>query len=97
MNKLMREVGDRIAAHLVEGDTYVYAGDDDEQFSAGQFQGQRLVDDEVVWECQQLLRDGTFDLVFYWERTAEDEAVASTLRELEYDVVWITENDYEPL
>ncbi|MDX1745521.1 MAG: DUF5778 family protein, partial [Halobacteriales archaeon] len=37
--------------------------------------------DAFVWECQQLLRDGTYDIVFYYEATADQEAILEDLRE----------------
>lgn len=95
MNKLMRTAGDRIAAHLTEEDTYIYAGEDDDRFGVGQFHGRRLSDDGVVWECQQLVRDGTFDLVFYWEEAGEQAAIVADLDDLDADLVPITEDGYE--
>ncbi|MFW6385092.1 MAG: DUF5778 family protein [Halodesulfurarchaeum sp.] len=94
MNKLMREIGNRIASTLEAGETYIYAGEDDSRFGAGQFHGRRLVDDEVVWECQQLLRDGTFDLVFYWKDSGGHDAVVASLDDLEHETVPITEDGY---
>ena len=94
MNKLMREVGETVAEHLTDGEVYIYAGDDDERFGAGQFHGRRLADDAVVWECQQLLREGTFDLVFYWEQSGEQGAIVDSLEDLENEVVAITEDGY---
>ncbi|MFB6134751.1 MAG: DUF5778 family protein [Halanaeroarchaeum sp.] len=95
MNDATREIGDRIAEVVATEDTYLYAGEDDARFAAGQFQGRRLADDEFVWECQQLLRDGHFDLVFYWEATDDHEAVIDAIADLEYDVVPVTEDGYE--
>jgi len=108
MNKLMRAAGDRITEHVADAETYVYAGEDDERFGVGQFQGRRLADDEPIWECQQLLREGTFDLVFYWnaDRVAADssgaegasdpeavhEVIVADLADLDADVVPVTED-----
>jgi len=94
MNDATREIGDTIADVVAEEDTYLYAGDDDPRFAAGQFQGRRLADDEFVWECQQLLRDGTFDLVFYWEATDEQDVVIAAIDDLGYDVVPVTEDGF---
>ena len=94
MNKLMRRVGDELAAHLIDGETYIYAGEDDDRFGAGQFHGRRLEDDSFVWECQQLLRDGTFDLVFYWEESGEHGTIVEALGDLDHQVVAVTEDGY---
>lgn len=94
MNELMLSIGERIADHLQNGEMYVYAGEDDQRFGAGQFHGRRLDDDSVIWECQQLLREHTFDLVFYWERTGKQGAIVSAVNELVDVVVPITEDGF---
>jgi hypothetical protein len=94
MNKLMRDAGDRIAGHLTDEEVYVYAGEDDERFGTGQFHGRRLSDDEVVWECQQLLRDGSFDVVFYWEAQGVHDAILADLEGMGTGVVPVTEDGY---
>ena len=94
MNKRMKEVGDRIAAVLTDEDTYIYSGDDDQRFSPGQFHGRRLADDGFVWECQQLIRDGTFDLVFYWEAGENHDDVVEALEEIDSPVVPVTEDGF---
>jgi len=63
------------------GDVYVYSGNDDPDFSSNQHQGLTIDGDEFVWECQQLLREGTFDVVFYYEASADHEAILDDLRE----------------
>jgi hypothetical protein len=75
MHELTVELNDVIAAHAGKGESYIYAGNDDPQFASNQFHGLTLADEEFVWECQQLLRDGTFDLVFYYEATADHDAI----------------------
>ncbi|MFB6125520.1 MAG: DUF5778 family protein [Halanaeroarchaeum sp.] len=95
MNDLTRRVGDLIADRVATPDTYLYAGDDDPRFSAGQFQGRRLDDDEFVWECQQILRNGTFDLVFYWEATDDHQSHVDAIADLAPSVVPVTEEGYE--
>lgn len=95
MNDATRRIGDAIASAVADDDVYVYAGEDDPQFGAGQFQGRRLRDDEFVWECQQLLRNGHFDLVFYWEATADHETVVDDIADLGYETVAVTEDGYE--
>ena len=94
MNELMLSIGERIAEQLQDDEMYVYAGEDDERFGAGQFHGRRLGDDAVIWECQQLLREETFDLVFYWERTGEQDAIVSAVDGLGETVVPITEDGF---
>ncbi len=94
MNKLMKTVGDHIASVLTDEETYIYSGDDDDRFAAAQFHGRRLSDDGFVWECQQLLRDGTFDLVFYWEAADNHDAVLEALADLDNQVVPVTEDGF---
>ena len=94
MNELMLELGERIAAVLQDGEMYVYAGEDDDRFGAGQFHGRRLSDDAVIWECQQLVRDDTFDLVFYWEAAGRQDAVLDSLSTVSTPIVPITEDGF---
>jgi len=56
------DVGDIIAEQsgYDPQDCYVYSGNDDTDFSSNQHQGLTLEDEEFVWECQQLLREGQF-------------------------------------
>jgi hypothetical protein len=75
------EAGDSIASLVTEADTYVYSGNDDPEFGLNQHQGLTIADDGFVWECQQLLRDGTYDVVFYYEATADQEVVVEAVRE----------------
>ncbi len=53
-----------------------HAGSDDTEFASNQHQGLSVDDDEFVWECQQLVRDGTFDLVFYYEAIADQDGIS---------------------
>jgi len=88
LNRVTIEVGDTIAEHAeTDADTYVYSGTDDPEFGLNQHQGLTIEDDEFVWECQQLLRDGTFDLVFYYEDSADTDAVLDALAGSDYEVV----------
>ncbi|MFB6201816.1 MAG: DUF5778 family protein [Halorhabdus sp.] len=87
LNQVTIEVGDVIADHATDADTYVYSGTDDPEFGLNQHQGLTIEDDEFVWECQQLLREKTFDVVFYYEDSADTEAILTDLAEMEYDVV----------
>ncbi|MFP4591136.1 MAG: DUF5778 family protein [Halobacteriales archaeon] len=78
------EIGERIASHLVDEPTYVYSGNDDPRFAINQHQGLTAADDAFVWECQHVLRDGTFDVVFYYESAPEHRAVVEELRDRGY-------------
>ncbi|MCL9812777.1 DUF5778 family protein [Natranaeroarchaeum aerophilus] len=82
------DVGDIIAEHagLDPKDTYVYSGNDDPDFSSNQHQGLTLDDEEFVWECQQLLREGTFDIVFYYEASADHEAILADIEDAGFAV-----------
>jgi hypothetical protein len=82
------DVGEVIAdaAGIDPTDTYVYSGVDDPDFSSNQHQGLTLDGEEFVWECQQLLRDGTFDLVFYYEASADQERVVEGVEALGFEI-----------
>ncbi|MFB6168146.1 MAG: DUF5778 family protein [Haloferacaceae archaeon] len=85
MHELTVELNDVIAANtpgLEAGDSYVYAGNDDPEFASNQFQGRRLDDDGFVWECQQLLREGSFDLVFYYAAETDHVGVVEAVEAL---------------
>ncbi|WP_158854160.1 DUF5778 family protein [Halorhabdus sp. CUG00001] len=87
LNQLTIEVGDTIAEHAAtDADTYVYSGTEDPEFGLNQHQGLTIDGDEFVWECQQLLRDGTFDVVFYYRDSAETDAILEDLRENDHEV-----------
>jgi hypothetical protein len=81
------DVGDVIAeaAGFEPTETYVYSGTDDEEFGINQHQGLTLDDEEFVWECQQLMRAGTYDVVFYYEADADQEAIVEGIEELGFD------------
>ena len=85
------DVGDVIAESAGHDprDCYVYSGNDDPQFSSNQHQGLTLDGDEFVWECQQLLRQGSFDLVFYYEASADHEAILEGIEALGYRVTGV--------
>ena len=89
MHELTVDLNDVIAEHAGKGETYIYAGNDNTDFSSNQFQGLTVDDEEFVWECQQLLREGTFDLVFYYEATADHEAIAEAVEALGHDVTTV--------
>ncbi|CCQ34835.1 hypothetical protein HLRTI_000928 [Halorhabdus tiamatea SARL4B] len=87
LNRVTLEIGDAISEHATtDADTYVYSGTDDPEFGLNQHQGRTIEGEEFVWECQQLLRDGTFDVVFYYEDSADTEAILTDLQEEGYDV-----------
>ncbi|PSQ03731.1 hypothetical protein BRC97_12695 [Halobacteriales archaeon QS_6_71_20] len=83
MHELTVELDGAIADHAGVGESFIYAGNDDPEFSSNQFQGRTLDDEAFVWECQQLLREGTFDLVFYYEAGVDQEALAADVRALD--------------
>jgi len=83
MHELTVAINEVIADHAGKGESYIEAGNDDTNFSSNQFQGLTLDDEAFVWECQQLLRDGTSDLVFYYEANVDQEALADDLAELD--------------
>ena len=83
MHELTVAINEVIADHAGKGEAYIEAGNDDTSFSSNQFQGRTLDDEAFVWECQQLLRDGTFDLVFYYEANVDQEALAADLGDLD--------------
>ena len=85
------EVGNVIAEHAGYDpkDTYVHSGNDDSDFSSNQHQGLTLDGEEFVWECQQLLRDGSFDIVVYYEASADQDGILGDLRDRGYDVTGV--------
>ncbi|MFB6309735.1 MAG: DUF5778 family protein [Salinirussus sp.] len=87
MHRATVAVGDIIAefAGYDPDDTFVYSGTDDPEFASNQHQGRTLAEEAFVWECQQLLRDGRFDLVFYFERTDKLPSLADAVRAAGYD------------
>jgi len=88
MHQATLAVGEMIAEHAGHdpADTYVYSGNDDPEFASNQHQGLTLDGDAFVWECQQLLREGSFDVVFYFEAAADTRALLSAVREQGYEV-----------
>ena len=84
MHELTVDVNDVVAEHAGKGETYIYAGNDTDEFASNQFQGLTLDDDAFVWECQQLLREGTFDIVFYYEATVDQESLVDDLAALDH-------------
>jgi hypothetical protein len=85
------DIGDVIsrAAGFEPTETYVYSGNDDDRFGVNQHQGLTLDGDAFVWECQQLMRDGTYDIVFYYEADADQEAIIEGVEELGFDATGV--------
>ncbi|SDY50294.1 DUF5778 family protein [Halobellus clavatus] len=83
MQELTVSVNEILADHAEKGETYIYAGNDTDEFASNQFQGLTLDDESFVWECQQLLREGTFDLVFYYEAGPDQDALTDDLEALD--------------
>ncbi|MBX0323984.1 hypothetical protein EGH21_13175 [Halomicroarcula sp. F13] len=85
------DVGDDIAEGygMDPSDTFVYSGSDDPEFASNQHQGLTLDDEAFVWECQQLLRDGSFDLVFYYEASADHEAILDAIEDRGFAVTGV--------
>lgn len=92
LHQVTIDIGDIIADHVGKDDTYVYSGTDDPEFGLNQHQGRTIEGDEFVWECQQLLRGETFDVVFYWKATDDHAALITAIEEAGYDSVGVTED-----
>ena len=82
MHQVSVEVGEIIARHAGHDptETFVYSGTDSSEFASNQHQGLTLDDESFVWECQQLLREGTFDIVFYFEASADMAGILADVR-----------------
>lgn len=91
MHQVTIEIGDLIAEHAGYDptETFVYSGTDDPEFASNQHQGLTLDDESFVWECQQLFREGSFDIVFYFEASIDAAGLLSTLDERGYDVTYV--------
>ncbi|SDK05576.1 hypothetical protein SAMN05216226_1163 [Halovenus aranensis] len=91
MHQQTVEIGDVIADHAGydPAETFVYSGTDDSEFASNQHQGLTLDDETFVWECQQLYRDGSFDIVFYFEASIDAEGLLATLRERSFEVTYV--------
>ncbi len=84
MHELTVALNDVIADHAGKGEAYIYAGNDSDEFSSNQFQGKTIEDEQFVWECQQLLREGSFDLVFYYEAGVDQQALTEAITALDH-------------
>jgi hypothetical protein len=98
MHQATVEVGDLIAeyAGYEPRDTFVYSGTDDSEFASNQHQGLTLEDESFVWECQQLLRDGGFDIVFYFEAKTDSAGLLDAVRSEGYDATGIRGQAEDP-
>lgn len=74
-------VGSIVAEHATAEDWYVYSGNDDPEFGMNQHQALTIDGDEFIWECQQLVRDGAFVIVFYYEASADHAAILTDIRD----------------
>lgn len=86
MHEATVEIGELIASEAGSPDWYIESGNDDPDFASNQHQGLRLDDDEFIWECQQLLREGTFDLVFYFRDELDLGELAAAIEQKGFDV-----------
>jgi hypothetical protein len=91
MHQATVDVGEVIAEHAGHdpADTFVYSGTDDPAFASNQHQGLTLDDEAFVWECQQLLRGGSFDVVFYYEASADHEAILDDVHDMGFEVTGV--------
>ncbi len=91
LHQLTVDVGDAVAAHagLDPADTYVHSGNDDPEFGVNQHQGRTIEGDEFVWECQQLLREGSYDVVVYYGSDVDHEDLLADLRADGLDVTGV--------
>jgi len=91
MHQATIEVGEIIAEHagFDPKETFVYSGTNDSDFSSNQHQGLTLDDESFVWECQQLLRNGSFDIVFYFEAHADMDGILTDVREAGYEATGV--------
>jgi len=98
MHQQTVEIGEVIADHAgyEPTETFVYSGTDDSEFASNQHQGLTLDDESFVWECQQLYRDGSFDIVFYFEASIDAEGLLATLRDREFDATYVRGEPDEP-
>jgi hypothetical protein len=101
LHQLTLDAGRAVADHAGKGDTYVYSGNDSDEFGVNQHQGLTLDGDEFVWECQQLRRGDEFVVVLYWEATGDDgddhDAVVADIADVEgvEEAVAVTEDGFD--
>jgi hypothetical protein len=86
LHQLTLDAGDLVAEHhpdIDPAETYVYSGNDDPDFGVNQHQGLALEGDEFVWECQQLLREGHYAVVLYYEAVVDQAALVDAMMTLD--------------
>ena len=98
MHQMTVEIGDYIAeyAGLDPTETFVYSGTDDSEFASNQHQGLTLDGEDFVWECQQLLREGSFDVVFYFEASADGEGLLAAVEDAGYEATLVRGDAADP-
>jgi hypothetical protein len=87
LHQLTLDAGEVIAANhpdTAPTDTYVHSGNDDPDFGVNQHQGLTLDDEAFVWECQQLLREGNYAVVVYYEAVADHDAIVAGVSDLDH-------------
>lgn len=89
LHRATLEIGEQVAEAAGVEDWYVYSGNDDPRFSSNQHQGLRVADDGFVWECQHLLRDGTFLIVIYYEANVDQAALLASVEDAGYEVIGV--------
>ena len=91
LHRVTLDIGNLIAeaAGVDPADTYVYSGNDDPEFGVNQHQGLTVEADEFVWECQQLLRDRTYVVVFYYEADADQSGILTDLEDAGFEAVGV--------
>lgn len=87
MMEVTIEIGDIVATHagFEPTDCYIYSGNDDPEFSLNQHQGRTIDGDEFVWECQQLVRNGSFDIAIYYEASADQSEILYEIESLGFE------------
>ncbi|WP_267163444.1 DUF5778 family protein [Halovenus salina] len=98
MHQQTVKIGEVIADHAGYDptETFVYSGTDDSEFASNQHQGLTLDDESFVWECQQLYRDGSFDIVFYFEASIDAEGLLATLRDRGFEAAYVRGDPDDP-
>ncbi len=91
MHQVTIEIGEYIAEYvgIEPTETFVYSGTGDPEFASNQHQGLTLDGEEFVWECQQLFRNGSFDIVFYFESSVDTAELLSVLEKEGHDVTYV--------
>lgn len=86
-------IGEIVAERAGASEWYVYSGNDEQAFASNQHQGLGLADDGFVWECQHIVRDGTFDIVVYYEADVDQDRLLADLEEEGFRVTGVASPD----